>query len=424
MMSSPHSAVPSDPPGTFGHWCSVLPLLNETQTRVYVAQKALELGRGGISTVAELTGLSRPTIPKGIRELRAGIAPETAVMIRKKGGGRTCVEAVDATLLRDLEAIMEEKTAGDPMSCLKWTGKSSGKIAHELTAQGHQVNPRTVCRLLKEMGVSLRANVKADAGAQHPDRDAHFRYINQQAKAFTQLGDPIISVDTKQKAVVGNFKNAGQTWRREDTWVTAHDVPSQAVGQAIPYGVYEIQANVGMVNGGISHDTAEFAVESMTKWWKSVGRIHSGRSKRLLICADSGGSHGSRARVWKVALQQFSATFHLKVTVLPYPPGTRKWNKIEPKMCSFISMNWKGEPLVSYEAVVNLISTTTTKSGVKVVAELDQNTDETGINISDKPMDALHLRYHKKHPAWNYTVSPRRPKRIYNCKFYFCVDPM
>ena len=412
MMSSPHSAMASDLPGALGQWCSLLPLLNETQTRLYVAQKALELGRGGISTVAELTGLSRPTIQKGIRELRAGIAPETAVMIRKKGGGRKCVEAVDATLLRDLEAIMEVHTAGDPMSCLKWTGKSSGKIAHELTAPGHQVNPRTVCRLLKEIGFSLRANVKADEGAQHPDRDAQFRYINQQAKAFTQLGDPIISVDTKKKELVGNFKNAGQTWRREDKWVNAHDFPSQAVGKAIPYGVYDIQAHVGMVNVGISHDTAEFAVESITKWWKSVGRIHYGQSKRLLICADRGGSHGSRTRLWKVALQQFSDTFDLKVTVLHYPPGTSKWNKIEHKMFSFISMNWKGEPLVSYEAVVNLISTTTTKSGLKVVAELDQNTYETGIKISDKPMDALHIRYHKKHPAWNYTVSPRRPTRI------------
>ena len=387
-------------------------MLKETQTRVYVAHKALALGRGGISTVAELPGLSRPTIPKGLKELRAGMAPETAVMLRKQGGGRQCVEAVDATLLRDLEGIMEENTAGDPMSCLKWTGKASGPIAHELTAQGHQVNPRTVCRRLQEMGFSRRANVKADEGAQPPDRDAPFRYINQQAKAFTQLGDPLISVETKKQALVGHVKNAGQAWRRDDTWVNAHDFPSQAVGKAMPYGVDDIQANVGMVTVGIAPDTAEFAVESLTQWWKSVGRRHYGRSKRLLICADRGGSHGSRTRLWKVARQQCSAIFDLKVTVLHDPPGTSQWHKIEPKMCRLISMNWKGEPLVSYEAVVNLISTTTTKSGVKVVAELDQNTDETGMKLSAKPMDARHLRSHKKHPAWNYTVSPRRPKRI------------
>lgn len=409
---SPHSGVSSDLPAASGHWCSVLPLLNEVQTRLYVAQKALELGRGGISTLAKLTGISRPTIHKGIQELRAGIAPDTAGRIRKKGGGRKCVEVVDATLLRDLEAIMEENTAGDPMSCLKWTGKSSGKIAHELASKGHQVNPRTVCRLLKEMDFSLCANVKADEGVQHPDRDAQFRYINQQAKAFMKRGDPIISVDTKKKELVGNFKNAGQTWRREDKMVKAHDFPSQAVGKAIPYGVYDIQANAGMVNVGMSHDTAEFAMESVTKWWKSVGRIHYGRSKRLLICADSGGSNGRRTRLWKVALQQFSDAFDLQVTVLHYPPGTSKWNKIEHKMFSFISMNWKGEPLVSYEAVVNLISTTTTKSGLRVVANLDQKNYETGIKISNKQMDELSIRYHKKHPSWNYTVSPRRRRGI------------
>ena len=412
MTLSSRFGVSSDLPAALGHWCSLLPLLNEAQTRVYVAQKALELGRGGISTVAALTGIARPTIHKGIQELQAGIAPHTAVMIRKKGGGRKCVEAVDATLLRDLEAIMEENTAGDPMSCLKWTGKSSSKIAHELAVKGHRVNPRTVCRLLKDMDFSLRANVKAEEDAQHPDRDAQFRYINQQAKTFMQTGDPIISVDTKKKELVGNFKNAGQTWRCEDKRVKAHDFPSQAVGKAIPYGVYDIQANAGMVNVGMSHDTAEFAVESMTKWWKSVGSRHYGGSKRLLICADSGGSNGSRTRLWKVALQQFSDAFALKVTVLHYPPGTSKWNKIEHKMFSFISINWKGEPLVSYEAVVNLISTTTTKAGLRVVAELDQNNYATGIKISDKQMDELSIRYHKKHPAWNYTVSPRRHTRM------------
>lgn len=382
-------------------------MLNETQKRLYVAQKALELGRGGISKLAKITGLSRPTIHKGIKELLSGIDSDTAISIRKKGGGRKFVEEIDPTLLRDLEKIMEENTAGDPMSCLKWTGKSSTKIAEELAAKGHSIDPRTVCRLLKEMEFSLRANVKSDEGKQHPDRDAQFRYINKQARAFIKNGDPVISVDTKKKELIGNFKNPGQTWRRKAKIVNAHDFPSDAKGKAIPYGVYDIKANAGMVNVGISHDTAEFAVESITKWWKSIGRVRYKKSKQLLICADSGGSNGSRTRLWKVALQQFSDTFNLNVTVLHYPPGTSKWNKIEHKMFSFISINWKGEPLISFEAVVNLISTTSTDSGLKVVAELDLNSYETGIKISDSKMKELKIRYHKKHPGWNYTISTR-----------------
>jgi predicted RNA binding protein YcfA (HicA-like mRNA interferase family) len=243
------------------------------------------------------------------------MAPETAVMIRKKGGGRQCGDAVEATLRRDLAAIMAENTAGDPMSGLKWTGTSSGTLAHDLTAQGHQVNPRTVCRRLQELGFSRRAHVKADEGAPPPDREAPCRSLHQQAKAFTQLGDPLIAVETQQQALVGTFKNAGQAWRREDQWVKAHDCPAPAVGQAMPSGVDAMQANVGRVNGGMSHDTAEFAVERLTKWGKRVGRIHDGRSTPLLIGADGGGSHGSRTRGWKVARQQGSDSFALHVTV-------------------------------------------------------------------------------------------------------------
>ena len=321
-------------------WLSLLPILNEAQARLYVAQKALELGRGGISQLTQITGMSRPTITKGMKELRAGVDPEQATRIRKKGGGRKRVEWIDPGLLRDLEAIMEENTAGDPMSCLKWTGKSVRKISAELAGMEYEANPNTVGRLLKEMGFSLRANVKSEEGKQHPDRDDQFRYINQRTKAFLHAADPVISVDTKKKELVGNFKNAGRTWRGKPKRVNVHDFPSQAQGKAIPYGVYDVGQNTGMVNVGMSHDTAEFAIESITKWWKTMGRCCYPKSKRLLICADNGGSNGSRTRLWRVALQAFADTFGLQVTVLRYPPGASKWNKIEHKMFSFISINW------------------------------------------------------------------------------------
>ncbi|MFQ5874462.1 MAG: ISAzo13 family transposase, partial [Dehalococcoidia bacterium] len=386
-----------------------LPLLNEAQARLYVAQKALEMGRGGISRLAKITGMSRPTITKGIRELEEGIDLQRASSVRKKGGGRKKVEATDLALLCDLEMIMEENTAGDPMSYLKWTGKSVRKISEELAKMHHRANPNTVCRLLREMGFSLRANVKWDEGKQHPDRDAQFGYINEQTKALMTAGDPVISVDTKKKELVGNFKNQGRTWRRQDKVVKVYDFPSQAEGKAIAYGIYDVQQNMGMVNVGITHDTAEFAVESITKWWKAVGSWCYPKSKRLLICADSGGSNGSRTRLWKVALQEFADTFGLEVRVLHYPPGTSKWNKIEHRMFSFISINWKGEPLVSYETVINLISTTSTKSGLKISAQLDRKNYETGIKVSDKQMKALRIQRHEKHPDWNYTLSPRTP---------------
>jgi hypothetical protein len=391
-------------------WLQLLPLLNETQTRFYVAQKALELGRGGPSTVARLTGVSRPTILKGIKELQAGIDAERASTIRKQGGGRQRVEAADPVLRRDLELLMAENTAGDPMSCLKWTGKSLRTIARELAALGHAANPNTVGHLLKDMDYSLRANVKTVEGAHHPDRDAQFRYINARAKAFLKAGNPVMSVDTKKKELIGNFKNPGRTWRREERHVNAHDFPSDAEGKAIPYGVYDVQRNAGLVNVGMSHDTAAFAVESIRRWWTTVGVGCYPRAKRLLICADNGGSNGSRSRLWNVSLQEWSDACGLEVTVLHYPPGTSKWNKIEHKMFSFISINWRGGPLVSYEAVVNLISTTKTTSGLNIIAELDRRLYETGIKVSDEHMEALKIKRHKTHPDWNYTLLPRKQK--------------
>ena len=393
-------------------WLSLLPILNETQSRLYVAEKALALGRGGISRLARLTGMSRPTITKGIHELQGGIAPERAKWVRRAGGGRKRAEQADPRLCSDLEMIMEENTAGDPMSCLKWTGKPVRKIAEELVARGHRVNPNTVGRLLKAMDYSLRGNVKSYEGPRHPDRDEQFQYINAQVKAFIQAADPVISVDTKKKELVGHFKNPGRTWRRKAKRVNVYDYPSQAEGKAIPYGVYDIQNNSGLVNVGMTHDTAEFAVESITKWWKTVGRAHYKDAKRLLICGDGGGSNGSRTRLWKVALQEFADRFGLAVTVLHYPPGTSKWNKIEHKMFSFISINWRGEPLVSYETVINLISSTTTRAGLKILADLDRSHYEKGIRISEKQLQSLHLVRHDKHPRWNYTLLPRKVRKL------------
>lgn len=388
-------------------WLRLLPILNEAQSRLYVAVKARGLGHGGISQLTELTGMSRPTIAKGIKELQGGIAPERATLIRKVGGGRQRLDRADPKLRGALDLIMEENTAGDPMGCLKWTGKSVRKISEELAALGHTASPNTVSRLLREMDYSLRANVKSHEGKQHPDRDTQFRYINAQVKAFIKAADPVISVDTKKKELVGNFKNPGRTWRQNAQRVNAYDFLSEAEGRAIPYGIYDVQDNSGLVNVGITHDTAEFAVESITKWWKTLAQASYAKSKRLLICADGGGSNGSRTRLWKVALQLFADTFGLAVTVLHYPPGTSKWNKIEHKMFSFISINWRGEPLLSYETVINLIRTTTTRTGLKIVAELDRKSYEKGLKISEKQMQSLNLKRHRKHPQWNYTLLPR-----------------
>lgn len=389
------------------HWRTLLPLLNESQKRLYVAEKAISLGRGGVSYLSRLTGISRTTITKGIGELQSGIDSEQATSIRRGGGGRKPLEQTDPALKEALETMMEENTAGDPMSCLKWTGKSVRKLSQELERLGHPSSPNTVRRLLQDMDYSLRANVKTEEGAQHRDRDAQFRYINSQVKAFMKASEPVISVDTKKKELVGNFKNAGRTWRREAKRVNVHDFPSQGQGKAIPYGIYDVQQDVGLVNVGISHDTAEFAVHSISRWWRTLGRHEYEQAKRLLICADSGGSNASRNRLWKVALQEFVQEFNLEVTVLHYPPGTSKWNKIEHKMFSFISINWKGEPLISYETVINLISTTRTKSGLKLIAKLDKKNYQTGKKITDQQMQSLNIQRHKKQPQWNYTIAPQ-----------------
>jgi hypothetical protein len=391
-------------------WLKVLGTLNEFQARLFVAQKAVELGRGGVSHLARLTGMSRPTITKGVRELadRGPVQPPAPGRLRSVGAGRPRSEERHAGLQRALTRIMEETTAGDPMSLLKWTSKSTRTIATELSAAGYPISWVTVGRCLHDMGYSLQANVKTIEGAAHPDRDAQFRYINAQVKAFMRADDPVVSVDTKKKELVGAFRNAGRAWRRQGApeHVFTHDFPHLAQGKAIPYGTYDVAADQGVVNVGMSHDTAEFAVESIRRWWRLLGRRTYPGARRLLICADAGGSNGARLRAWKVQLQQLADALRMPITVCHYPPGTSKWNKVEHRLFSFISLNWKGRPLVSFETVVNLIGSTRTRTGLRVKAVLDDRAYETGQKISLDELRALRLQGHRFHPDWNYTLSP------------------
>ena len=306
--------------------------------------------------------------------------------------------------------IMDENTAGDPMSLLRWTNKSTTAIAKELTRQGHRISDETVRRRLIELDYCLQSNRKNLEGGSPDTRDEQFRYINSQVKKFLSLDEPVLSVDTKKKEQVGNFKNSGRIWRRKGKpkEVNMHDFPSLGDGPAIPYGAYNVNRNEGFVNVGITHDTAEFAVESIRRWWKYIGRRYYPEAKRLLICADSGGSNGNRNRAWKYYLQSFVDENSLDVTVCHYPPGTSKWNKVEHRMFSYISMNWRGQPLVSYEAVVNLIGATRTSTGLRVKAKLDEKAYETGVKISDEQMETVKWKPHKKNPQWNYTIMPRK----------------
>jgi hypothetical protein len=392
-------------------WLKVLSTLNEFQARLFVADKALDLGRGGITWLAQLTGMSRTTITKAVQELHSGkglcVPPQGGA--RQPGGGRKKREQMDPRLQQDLRRIVEESTAGDPMSLLRWTRKSSRTIAQELNRLGHSIQADTVRRLLEDMDYSLQVNRKVKEGSQHPDRDGQFRYINRQVNAFRRHHDPVISVDAKKHELIGPFKNAGRTWRRKGRpqRVNAYDFPSWAKGKGIPYGAYDEAHNEAVVNVGVTHETSEFAVASIRQWWRLAGGKRYPQAERLLICADAGGSNGYRLRAWKFQLQQLTNQLRIPITVCHYPPGTSKWNKIEHRLFSFISLNWKGKPLVSYETVVNLIGGTTTKTGLKVKAILDTNYYETGLEVTPSEMDQIKLERHKKFPDWNYTISPQ-----------------
>ena len=389
----------------------LLDTLDEAQKRWLVGREAMLLGHGGVKRMCEVSGLSKPTVIKGVKELRSlqTLRPAGG-RIRQVGGGRKAVEACDPQLSQLLGQIMQETTAGDPMSLLRWTSKSTYQIRDELRARGHPVSEDTIQRRLKEMDYTLQANVKTKEGSAPPERDQQFRYINRLAREHMGQGEPVISVDAKKRERIGAFKNAGRQWRPkgQPLEVNVYDFPSLGVGTATLYGAFDEQTNQGMVNVGMSHDTAEYAVESIRQWWRRVGRRQYARARRLLICADGGGSNGSRNRAWKYFLQQLSDECGLEITVCHYPPGTSKWNKIEHRMFSFISLNWRGEPLVSFETVINLISATTTRTGLKIKARLDQRVYATGIEISKGEMAKLNLRRHSKNPQWNYSLSPKR----------------
>ena len=389
-------------------WVRLLATLNEAQARWFVADKALDLGRGGVSRLSQVTGMSRMTITKAIKELRRRGALRPAAMgrIRRAGAGRKRIEESAPEVTTLITRIVEETTAGDPMSLLRWTSKSTRTIAEEVARRGHQIDASTVGRCLHDLGYSLQANVKTKEGPQSASRDEQFRYINRLVKGYIKTGDPVISVDTKKKELVGEFRNPGQTWRPhgDPVEVHVHDFPHLGRGKAVPYGAYDIARNRAVVNVGISHDTAEFAIESIRRWWRLDGRRLYRTARRLLICADSGGSNGPKLRAWKLGLQTLADEITMPITVCHYPPGTSKWNKIEHRLFSFISLNWRGRPLVNYETVVNLIGATKTRTGLRVKAVLDTRTYAKGLTVEDQALRDVQLRRHTFHPDWNYTI--------------------
>ncbi len=391
-----------------GMLAEVRPHLNELQWRLLLGAQARSLGRGGIKRVAELTGVHPDTVGRGARELEAGAEPDERV--RRAGAGRPRAEAVDPLVVPALRALVDPETRGDPESPLRWTTKSAQNLSDALTRAGHAISPDTVERLLKEDGYSLQGNAKTVEGKQHPDRDGQFRHINALVTAFQAAGDPVISVDTKKKELVGNYKNGGKEQRPKGTpeRVEVHDFKGE-LGRAVPYGVYDLTANAGWVNVGTDADTGQFAVESIRRWWHKIGKAAYPGARRLLITAGSGGSNGSRLRLWKVELARLAAELDLEISVSHLPPGTSKWNRIEHRLFAQISMNWRGRPLTSHEVIIETISATTTKTGLKVRAELDTGTYEKGIKISDGEMKELEQRSIRRdafHGEWNYALLP------------------
>jgi hypothetical protein len=388
------------------------PLLNERALRRWAAVEAQALGWGGVTRVAEATGLSRATIQAGRAELQ-GKPPATerarlVGRVRRPGAGRKRLEDQAPGLLRDLEALVEPATRGDPQSPLRWTCKSTQKLADALKEKGYKMSERKVAALLTGLDYSLQANRKVLEGTQHPDRNAQFEYINEQVKAFQARQQPTISVDTKKKELVGDFKNSGREWQPtgQPEKVRVDDFLDKDLGKAIPYGVYNVTHNEGWVSVGVDHDTAEFAGASIKRWWYHMGRVVYPKAEALLIIADGGGSNGSRTRLWQRELQQLANDAGLKVTVCHFPPGTSKWHKIEHRMFAYIMQNWRGRPLLTHEVIVKLIGSTTTRRGLRIKAELDTNTYEKGIKVSEKEMEGINLTRYEFHGEWNYQISP------------------
>ena len=380
--------------------------LDERGRRLFAAAEARTAGYGGVSAVTRATGIARSTINRGLKELDASNA---APKIRRAGGGRPALTRTDPTLLEDLLELLEPVTLGDPMRPLLWVSKSHAKLALALRDMGHRVSASRIPQLLERLGYRRQVNRKTKEGGRHPDRDAQFEHINSQAAAFQAAGQPVISVDTKKKELIGEYKNAGSDYQPQGCPidVNVHDFIDQELGKAIPYGVYDIGANAGCVSVGVDHDTAEFAVNAIRRWRETMGRERYPTCDRLMITADGGGSNGSRVRLWKVELQKFADETGLTISVCHYPPGTSKWNKIEHRLFCHITQNWRGRPLTSRLAVVELIAATTTKTGLTVRCELDPNVYAKGVKVSDADMAALNMKADTFHPEWNYTIAPR-----------------
>jgi len=392
------------------YWLQVLLTLPETQRRWLAGAKALEIGRGGIAQVQRATGFSVNTVAKGMREVREGLPREMPDRHRKPGAGRPLVEDASPIIMKALKGLVEPSTAGSPMDALRWTHKSTRTLAEELTSQGHPVTANTVGRLLDVLGYSLQVNTKSKEGRSPVERDAQFRYINHQVAKFQAEGSPVLSVDAKKKERVGEFKNAGRVYRPrgKPALVNVYDFPSLGEGVAVPYGTYDVSRNRGFVNVGMNHDTAEFAVESLRWWWRRYGRRHYAKaSGGWLVCADGGGSNASRSRTWKWHLHKLSSELHIPITVCHYPPGASKWNKIEHRMFSFISMNWQGIPLESYATIVNLIAGTRTRGGLKIEARLDPRMYAKGQKVTDEVWSEITFEPHTVNPQWNYTIRPK-----------------
>jgi hypothetical protein len=390
-------------------------VMDEKVRRRWAACEARAIGWGGITAVAAATGLSRPTIRAGLTEVQGGASrraedhqPEVQ-RVRRGGGGRRRLTAGDRTLVKDLQALLASSTRGDPQSPLLWTSKSTRHLADALVQQGHHVSHHTVARLLEDLNYSLQANRKTKEGSTHRDRDAHFEHITKQVRAFQKRGQPVVSVDTTKKELIGDFKNAGREWHPmgHPVEVRTKDFVDKQLGKGIPYGVYDITANTGWVSVGIDHDTAQFAAESLRRWWQQMGFRVYPQAQELLVTADAGGSNGYRIRLWKVALQELADAIGLRISVCHFPPGTSKWNKMEHRMFCHITENWRGQPLVSRAVIVNLIGSTKTRTGLTIKAELDENAYPTGIKVSDEALAAIRMKKDKFYGDWNYTILPR-----------------
>jgi transposase len=390
---------------------TMLPILNERQSRILLATEAISLGYGGISRISRISGVSRVTITQGVKEIEnKNVAVQNNNRCRREGGGRKSIDETQPGIIKELEGLINAHTKGDPMTSLMWTSKSIRNLEKELKDKGYRISSVTVSELLKRLGYSLQANRKElPIQKQHPDRNEQFEYINEQAKVFFLNGSPVLSIDAKKKENIGNFKNDGKEYRKigDAEKVLDHDFPIEELGKATPYGIYDIFKNAGFVNVGVSSDTAEFAVESIRRWWRIVGKDVYPDAEEIMITADCGGSNGCRVRLWKAELQRLSNEIRKKITVLHFPPGTSKWNKIEHKMFSFISKNWRGKPLISLAVIVNLIGSTKTEKGLKVNCVIDNEVYERGRAISDSEFEAINIKQHKFHGEWNYTIAPQ-----------------